>query len=179
MLTKGLATTKVRNPRTRTLKRKNQECGFLRRLAKITCPFGGRSGRGIRTIRPFTGQIILSSRLIQGLAGDFPDQHKAWRTRLIAVSAQIDPSIAAKTLAEALGRETEANARPSLASALSEVAGRMDPTKAAASAARPPRHSPKHWAMRRMPMPAGTRYRRCRLCRAGWSRPRPLRFAGM
>ena len=51
--------------------------------------------------------------------------------RLIALSARIDPNIAAKTLAEALGRETDADARSSLASALSEVAGRMDPTEAA------------------------------------------------
>ena len=69
--------------------------------------------------------------LIQGLAGDFPDHHVTWRTRLIAVSAQIDPSIAARTLAEALGRETDANARSFLASALSTVSGRMDPTEAA------------------------------------------------
>ena len=38
---------------------------------------------------------------------------------------------AAKTLAEALGRETDADARSSLASALSKVAGRMDPAEAA------------------------------------------------
>ena len=69
--------------------------------------------------------------LIQGLARDFPDQHKAWRTRLIAVSARIDPSIAARTLAEALGRETDAGARQSLAEALSGVSGWMDPTQAA------------------------------------------------
>src|SRR5271166_6168335 len=36
----------------------------LWRLAKITCPFGGRSGRGTGTIRAFTGQIILSSCLL-------------------------------------------------------------------------------------------------------------------
>jgi uncharacterized protein (DUF2267 family) len=69
--------------------------------------------------------------LLQGLAGDFPDQHAAWRNRLIAVSARIDPSIAARTLAEALGRETNADARLILASALSEVAGRMNRTEAA------------------------------------------------
>jgi tRNA A-37 threonylcarbamoyl transferase component Bud32 len=69
--------------------------------------------------------------LIQGLAGDFPDQHQAWTRRLIAVSARIDPSLAARTLAEALRRDTNADARTSLALALSEVAGRMDPTEAA------------------------------------------------
>jgi hypothetical protein len=63
--------------------------------------------------------------------GDFPDQHETWRTRLIAVSAQIDPSIAAKILAEALVRETDAGARSTLASALSKVTGRMEPAEAA------------------------------------------------
>ena len=43
----------------------------------------------------------------------------------------MDPAEAAKTLAEALGHETDASARSSLASALSTVAGRMDPTEAA------------------------------------------------
>jgi hypothetical protein len=69
--------------------------------------------------------------LIQGLAGDFPDQHEAWRTWLIALSARIDPSIAAKTLADALARETDADARSFLASALSSAAGRMDAAQAA------------------------------------------------
>jgi hypothetical protein len=57
-------------------------------------------------------------RYIEGLAGDFPDQHAAWTTRLIAISARIEPIIAAKTLAEALDRETDAGVRSSLASAL-------------------------------------------------------------
>ena len=43
----------------------------------------------------------------------------------------MDPTEAAKTLAGALGRETDARARSSLASALSKVAGRMEPAEAA------------------------------------------------
>ena len=111
--------------------------------------------------------------LIQGLSGNFPDQHMTWRKRLIAVSARIDPSIAAKTLARALGRETNSDALSSLASALSGVASRMDPTEAGPICARPPRHSPKHWAVRRMPMPARPWRGICRLWRGGWTRPRP------
>jgi len=57
---------------------------------------------------------------------------------LSGVASRMDPTEAAricgqaaKTLAEALGRETDAYARSSLASALSTVAGRMDPAQAA------------------------------------------------
>ncbi len=81
--------------------------------------------------------------LIQGLLGNFLDEHKAWRTRLIELSERIDPSIAAKTLAEVLKRTTDAGATsalwgvrsgpnfgPSLASSLSKLSGRMEPLEA-------------------------------------------------
>ena len=98
---------------------------------------------------------------------------------LSKVAGRMDPTEAAKTLAEALCRETNAYARSSFASALSEAAGRMHPARPRASAARPPRHSPKHWAVRRMPMPARPWHRRCRRWRAGWTRRRPHVFAAM
>jgi hypothetical protein len=69
--------------------------------------------------------------LIQGLPGKFPDQHEAWRTRLITISARIDPSLAARTLADAFGHETNENGRLSLASALSAVAARIQSADAA------------------------------------------------
>ena len=43
----------------------------------------------------------------------------------------MDTAQAAKVLAEALGRETVAEARSSLASALAKVSGRMGPTESA------------------------------------------------
>jgi hypothetical protein len=69
--------------------------------------------------------------VVEGLAANFPDRHYAWWTRLIAVSARLDPRIAARTLTQALGTETGPSARSSLASSWSEVASRMEPTEAA------------------------------------------------
>jgi hypothetical protein len=68
--------------------------------------------------------------LLQGVAGDFPDQLRAWRKRLIEVSKRIEPSVGARALAEALETRMDAGARPSLASALSDVAARMEPAEA-------------------------------------------------
>ena len=80
---------------------------------------------------------------------------------------------AAKTLAEALGRETDADARSTLASALSRWRAGWTRPRPHTSAARPPRYSPKHSAVRRMPVPARPWHRHCRRWRAGWTRPRP------
>ena len=63
---------------------------------------------------------------------------------------------AAKTLAGALGSETDAGARLSLASALSEVAGRMDPTEAARISGTPPGPSTEAFGRKQISKPART-----------------------
>jgi serine/threonine protein kinase len=70
--------------------------------------------------------------IVQALTADHPENlMNSWRNHLIEGSARFDPSIAARLLAAVIERETDADGRTQMASALATVARRLTQTEAA------------------------------------------------
>ena len=96
---------------------------------------------------------------------------------LVDVATRMEPAGASRVLSQALARETDAYARSSLASALSEVAGRMDPTEAARICGQAARTLADALGRETDANARNSLARLSRQWRAGWSRPRRLKFA--